>query len=164
MISFRAALAGGLLGTLVLTTVLRAATELRVTRMDLPFLLGSAFTDHRRRAKVIGYGLHLGMGELFAAGYAFVFAAVQGGGWVLGAILGVLHAVVAGTMLVSVLLPIVHPRMGTPETSANEVVLIEPPGFLMRNYGRNTFLITLVAHIAYGAIIGWASTRVNSGF
>jgi len=24
----------------------------------------------------------------------------------------------------------------------------------MLNYGRNTFLITLVAHIAYGAIVG----------
>jgi hypothetical protein len=47
--------------------------------------------------------------------------------------------------------------MGTPETAANEVVLIEPPGFLMLNYGRNTFVVTIAAHVAYGAIIGWAS-------
>ena len=33
---------------------------------------------------------------------------------------------------------------------------IEPPGFLMRNYGRNTFLVALLAHIAFGAIVGWA--------
>jgi hypothetical protein len=46
--------------------------------------------------------------------------------------------------------------MGTPETAANEVALVEPPGFLMLNYGRNTFLVMLVAHIAYGAIVGWA--------
>jgi hypothetical protein len=26
----------------------------------------------------------------------------------------------------------------------------------MRNYGRNTFLVSLVAHLAYGAIVGWA--------
>jgi hypothetical protein len=44
--------------------------------------------------------------------------------------------------------------MGTPETAANEIALVEPPGFLMLNYGRNTFLITLLAHIAYGAIVG----------
>jgi hypothetical protein len=26
----------------------------------------------------------------------------------------------------------------------------------MLNYGRNTFLVTLIAHLAYGAIVGWA--------
>jgi hypothetical protein len=159
MMSIPGALAGGLLGTLVLTTVLRSASELRVTRMDLPFLLGSAVTDDRRRAKVLGYLLHLSAGMLFATGYALFFAAVGRSGWVLGAVLGAQHAVIAGTILVNVLLPIVHPRMGTPETAAHEVVLIEPPGFLMRNYGRNTFAVTLAAHVAYGAIIGWASGR-----
>ena len=44
--------------------------------------------------------------------------------------------------------------MGTPDTTANQVALIEAPGFLMLNYGRNTFLLNLVAHIAYGAIVG----------
>src|SRR5262249_21715723 len=48
-------LAGGFLGTLVLSTILRAASELGVTRMDLPFLLGTTVTDNRRRAKVYGY-------------------------------------------------------------------------------------------------------------
>ncbi len=33
------ALAGGFVGTLVLATILRAASELRLTRMDIPFLL-----------------------------------------------------------------------------------------------------------------------------
>jgi hypothetical protein len=67
----------------------------------------------------------------------------------------VLHAVFVGTILVNVLLPAVHPLMGTPETAANEIALIEPPGFLMLNYGRNTFLVLLAAHMAYGAIVGW---------
>jgi len=39
-----AALVGGVAGTLVLTTLLRAASELGLTRMDLPFLLGTAVT------------------------------------------------------------------------------------------------------------------------
>jgi hypothetical protein len=26
----------------------------------------------------------------------------------------------------------------------------------MLNYGRNTFLVSLLAHIAFGAIVGWA--------
>jgi hypothetical protein len=57
-------------------------------------------------------------------------------------------------VLVSVLLPVVHPRMATSDTAANEITLIEPPGFLMLNYGRATFLVTLVAHLAYGALVG----------
>src|SRR5215210_9412697 len=36
------ALVGGLAGTVVLTTVLRASSELGLTRMDIPFLLGEA--------------------------------------------------------------------------------------------------------------------------
>jgi len=71
-----------------------------------------------------------------------------------GALLGALHACFTATVLVNELLPVVHPRMATTDTAANQYALIEPPGFLMRNYGRNTFLVTLVAHIAYGWIIG----------
>jgi hypothetical protein len=37
--SISSALGGGFVGTLVLTTGMRAATELRLTRIDLPFLL-----------------------------------------------------------------------------------------------------------------------------
>jgi hypothetical protein len=65
-----------------------------------------------------------------------------------------LHAIFTATVLVSVLLPVVHPRMATPDTAANEITLIEPPGFLMLNDGRSTFLVTLAAHVAYGALVG----------
>ena len=41
-----------------------------------------------------------------------------------------------------------------PKPPPTRSTLIEPPGFLMLNYGRSTFLVTLVAHIAYGAIVG----------
>ena len=60
------------------------------------------------------------------------------------------------TVLVNDILPAIHPRIGTPDTAANELALIEPPGFLMLNYGSQTFLVTLIAHVAYGAIVGWA--------
>lgn len=56
--------------------------------------------------------------------------------------------------MVSVLLPVVHPRMATPDTAANAITLIEPPGFLMLNYGRNTTLVTLAAHVVCGALVG----------
>jgi hypothetical protein len=146
-------LVAGFIGTLVLATIMRAASELGWTRMDLAFLLGTTVTVNRRKAKAIGYTLVFVLGMVFAVAYGVFFAAVDQRTWWLGAILGALHAVFVSTVLVNILLPVVHPRMGTPETAANEIALVEPPGFLMLNYGRNTFLITLVAHIAYGIVV-----------
>jgi hypothetical protein len=148
------ALAGGFVGTLVLTTALRAANELGLTRVDLPFLLGTAVTADRSRAKALGYLLHLAAGEMFALIYYAIFNAMDTSGWALGALLGLLHGIVSATALVNALLPAVHPRMGSSLTAANSHPLLEPPGFLLRNYGRGTPIATLVAHIAYGAIVG----------
>ncbi len=153
---FWSAFGGGFVGTVVMTTMLRAAAELGFTRMDLAFLLGTAVTDNRRKAKALGYAFHFVIGVGFALLYGAFFAAIGWSSWWLGAAIAVLQAFFTATVLVNVLLPVVHPRMGTPETAASEIALIEPPGFLMLNYGRNTFVITLVAHVAYGAIVGWA--------
>jgi hypothetical protein len=155
------ALAGGLVGTVVMTTLFRAASELGITRMDLPFLLGTALTDNRRRAKVYGYIVHFILGLLFALGYALLFRATGHNGWLTGLVFGIVHALFVATTLVNVLLPIVNARMGTPETAANEVALIEAPGFMMLNYGRSTFLVTMLGHMAYGAIVGWACANMS---
>ena len=152
------ALLGGLLGTVVLTTMLRAASELGWTRMDLPFLLGTAVTTDRVRAKAAGYALHFVFGILFALGYYAVFVVIGHSGFAIGALLGLVHALFAGTALVSVLLPIVHPRMGTGFNAAGSAPLLEPPGFMLRNYGRQTPLATIASHIAYGAIVGGFSS------
>ena len=148
------AIVGGLLGTVVLTTMLRAASELGWTRMDLPFLLGTAVTADRVRAKAAGYALHFVFGIVFALAYYAVFAVVGRSGLLLGALLGLVHGLFAGTALVNVLLPVVHPRIGTGFDAAGSAPLLEPPGFMLRNYGRQTPLATLVSHIAYGAIVG----------
>ena len=148
------ALAGGFVGTLVLTTTLRTANELGLTRVDLPFLLGTAVTGDRTRAKAIGYLLHLAAGEVFALVYWTMFTALDSSGWAVGALFGLLHGIVAATALVNILLPVVHPRMGSALSAADSSPLLEPPGFLMRNYGRGTPIATLLAHVAYGAIVG----------
>jgi hypothetical protein len=148
------ALVGGLVGTLVLTTMLRAASELGLTRMDIPFLLGTAVTGDRVRAKAIGYALHFAFGLIFAFAYYAVFAVIDESGFLLGALFGVVHALFAGSALVNILLPVVHPRMGTGFTAAGSAPLLEPPGFLLLNYGRQTPLATILAHVAYGAIVG----------
>jgi hypothetical protein len=148
------AVAGGFVGTLVLTTGLRAASELRLTRMDIPFLLGTAFSRDRVRAEAIGYGLHFVAGQGFAFIYYGVFLAIEESGVLLGALFGLLHALFAGTALVNILLPVIHPRMGSPHTAADATPLLEPPGFLMLNYGRSTPVVTVVVHVIYGAIVG----------
>jgi hypothetical protein len=148
------ALAGGFAGTLVLTTALRAAGELGLTRMDLPFLLGTIVTADRTRAKATGYAMHFVAGVIFALAYVAIFSAIGHDGWWLGALFGLAHGLFAASALVNVLLPVVHPLMGTRFSSAADRPLLEPPGFMMRNYGRGTPLATIVAHIAYGAIVG----------
>jgi hypothetical protein len=148
------ALVGGAVGTLVLTTMLRAASELGLTRMDIPFLLGTAVTEDRVRAKAAGYALHFVFGLLFALAYWVVFTVLDESGVILGAVLGLVHALFAGSALVNVLLPVVHPRMGTGFSAAGSSPLLEPPGFLMLNYGRQTPLVTVIAHVVYGAIVG----------
>jgi hypothetical protein len=44
--------------------------------------------------------------------------------------------------------------MGSPYTAATSVVLLEPAGCMMRNYGARTPLVSLAAHVAYGTVVG----------
>jgi hypothetical protein len=148
------AAAGGFVGTLVLTTGLRAASELRLTRIDLPFVLGTIFSRNRVRAKAIGYLLHFIAGQGFAFIYYGVFAAIDESGALLGALFGFIHGIFVATALVNVVVPALHPRMGSPDTTADSSPLLEPPGFLMLNYGRSTPIVNLAVHIVYGAIVG----------
>ncbi|MGH2991449.1 MAG: hypothetical protein ACRDMA_16615 [Solirubrobacterales bacterium] len=148
------ALAGGFVGTLVLTTGMRLGTELRLTRIDLPFLLGTAFTADRTRARALGYGLHFVAGVAFACLYYAVFRAIGEASWWLGIVFGLAHAVFAGTALVNILLPLLHPRMATTFSAADATPLLEPPGFLLLNYGTGTPLVMIAVHLIYGAIVG----------
>ena len=155
------ALAGGAVGTILLTSGLRMAQELGWTRMDIPLLLGTVFTDRRGPASVIGYVVHFVNGLLFALAYYAVFRAVGHAGWLFGAALGLVHASLAGGALLTVLLPAVHPRMGSPWSDAEETPLLEAPGFLLMNYGRRTLVWTLVGHVIYGAIVGGFAVRLG---
>ena len=44
--------------------------------------------------------------------------------------------------------------MGDSMSAADSVARLEPPGFLMTNYGRRTPIVVLIAHVVYGAIVG----------
>jgi hypothetical protein len=153
-VTIAGAIAGGVVGTVVLTSGLRLGQEVGLTRMDLPLLLGTTFTSDRRRASLIGFGVHFVNGILFSLVYAGVFAAVGRAGWELGLGLGLVHAAFAGGAAINILLPAVNPRMGTPWTDSEETPVLEPPGFMLVNYGRQTVAVTLAGHLAYGAIVG----------
>jgi hypothetical protein len=45
-------------------------------------------------------------------------------------------------------------KMATTFSSARSAPLLEPPGFLLLNYGRSTPLVMLVVHAVYGAVVG----------
>jgi hypothetical protein len=117
--------------------------------------------DFHSRASVIGYAIHFVNGLLFALGYYGIFRAVGHAGWGFGAVLGVVHAAFSGGALVTVLLPAVHPCMGTPWSDAEETPLLESPGFMLVNYGCRTAIWTLAVHVAYGAIVGGFAANLS---
>jgi hypothetical protein len=147
------ALLWGFFATLVLTLVMSAAQGLGLSRISMPFLIGSIFTPDRNRAIVIGSAVHFVNGWLISLVYALVFARLGRATWWIGALLGLLQGLAVIVALLP-LLPSLHPRMATEDYGPTPTRQLEPPGFLGLNYGRRTPLITLVAHLGYGILLG----------
>jgi hypothetical protein len=123
------------------------------TRLDLPLLLGTIVTPDPDRARVAGFVIHLAVGQCFALGYAASFALLGRATWWLGALLGALHVAIALTVLVP-LLAGVHPRMASARAGRSSTAMLEPPGLLGLNYGRQTPGAAIVAHLLYGIALG----------
>ncbi|HEX5947573.1 MAG TPA: hypothetical protein VFY82_14905 [Acidimicrobiales bacterium] len=143
----------GLIATAALTAVLIGAQMAGVTRLDLPLMLGSIVIADPDRARVAGFAIHLINGQGFALGYAAVFAARGEATWWSGALLGVLHGAVALLVIVP-LLPGVHPHMASERAGLSSGPKLEPPGLLGLNYGRETPVVTMLAHVAFGIALG----------
>ncbi len=143
----------GFAATVVLTTLLAGSQGLGLTRMNLPYLLGTLVTPHRDRARMVGIAIHLVNGWLFALLYLAAFHAWGGAGVVRGAVVGAVHAL----FVLAVLLPAIpglHPRMAGEHHGPGSVRQLEPPGFLALHYGYQTPLWVFVAHVVYGGILG----------
>lgn len=143
----------GFVGTVVLTTALAAAHGLRLTRMSIPFLLGTMVTGDRDRAKVWGFAMHFVNGWLFALVYVAAFEAWGVAGPARGALIGLVHAafVLCASMPI---LPALHPRMATEAHGPSAARMLEPPGFCALHYGLSTPIAVGVAHLVYGAVLG----------
>ena len=144
---------GSFVATVFLTAIMRSSQEFGLTRIDLPLMLGTMVTPDRDRAKVYGTALHMVNGWLFGGIYVVAFHAWGRAGALRGALIGLVHAMF---VLVAVLplLPGAHRRMASDFTGPQPTTDLEPPGFIALNYGRTTPAVTLVAHVAYGAILG----------
>ena len=143
----------GLIATTALTAVMIGAQLAGFTRLDLPLVLGTLFTDDPDRARVVGFFVHLGVGQGFAFGYAATFALLDEATWWLGAVLGALHGAVA-LMVIIPLIGGVHPRVATDRSGPASTAKLEPPGLLGLNYGNQTPAVTLLAHVAFGIALG----------
>ena len=143
----------GFVATVVLTILLSGSQALGLTRMNIPFMLGTMTTPNRDRAKLVGFGMHLVNGWLFAGLYAAAFRSWRRTTWWLGALIGLVHGLfvlVAGMPL----LPALHPRMASEQQGPTPTRQLEPPGFLALNYGKRTPISVILAHLVYGAILG----------
>lgn len=143
----------GFIATIVLTGLMSASQGLGMSRMSMPFLVGTMVTANRGRAPFFGFLVHLLNGWIFATIYILGFESLGRANWWLGALAGAIHGLFV--LLVGMqTLPSLHPRMAHETDGPTPTRQLQPPGFLALHYGRRTPLVTLLAHIAYGAIIG----------
>jgi hypothetical protein len=143
----------GFVATVVLTAILAGSQGLGMTRMNIPYLLGTILTPDRDRAKVVGILWHLINGWLFSLIYVAAFHAWGMATWWLGAVTGLVHASFVLTAGMA-FLPALHPRMASEQYGPTVVRQLEPPGFLALHYGVRTPISVVLAHLAFGAILG----------
>jgi hypothetical protein len=143
----------GFVATVILTMMMSVSQGLGLTRMSIPFMLGTMLTPDRDRAMVYGAAVHFLNGWLFAFVYVSAFQSWHLATWWLGGLIGMVHAVFVLAVLMPVL-PGLHPRMVSEYFGPAPNRQLEPPGFFALNYGYRTPVVTVLAHIAYGMMLG----------
>jgi uncharacterized membrane protein YagU involved in acid resistance len=143
----------GFVATVLQATVLASCQGLGLTRMSLPFMLGTIVTPDRDRAMLWGTLLHMLNGWLFSCVYALVFEALHTTGWEIGALMGLCQGLFVLTVVMP-LIPSAHPRMVSEYVGPSPNRRLQPPGFMALNYGRRTPVVTLAAHAVFGTILG----------
>jgi uncharacterized membrane protein YagU involved in acid resistance len=143
----------GFAATIVLTTISAVTQGLGLTRMNIPYMLGTMFTPDRDRARLYGFGVHMLAGWVFSFIYVLIFHALGEAGWWRGLLLGLIHAFFV-LVVVMGLLPGVHPRMASEQHGPAAQNMLEPPGFLALHYGVQTPVAILLSHAVFGIILG----------
>ncbi len=148
-----AVLISGVVATAAMAAVFGVGRAVGATRLSLPRLLGTGLTPDPAAGRRVGAAMLVGYGLALAPLFAMMLSgsrhtSVEGGA-VLGLAFGLLVLVVAPAVL-----PLLHPRMASPARGALSGRGLVPPGWLALHYGGGTAPITLLAHGAYGAVLG----------
>jgi hypothetical protein len=143
----------GLGATVALTATMLFAQLAGLSRMDIPMMLGTMFSENSDRARIVGFFVHLLNGQVFALFYASAFSLLGLATWWLGAVFGAFHGF-AALMVIVLLLPGAHRRMASERGGPRLDAVLEPPGLFALNYGRETPAIALIAHVIYGLLLG----------
>ncbi len=143
----------GFVASIVVTVIMQAAQGFGISRISLPFMLGTIFSSNRDYCQILGFFCHLLTGWFLAFIYAAAFESWGQANVLLGMAIGLVHGSFALTLVIP-LLPYLHPRMASEYEEPVPTRMLEPPGFLALNYGRNTPIVTMVAHLAFGAVLG----------
>lgn len=144
----------GFSATLVLSVLMALSRPLGLSRIDLPFLLGTIVTPNRNKAPWLGFFFHLILGWLFAFIYGAAFESSGIKTWWFGLIIGLIHAVFVLTVGLEIF-SFLHPRMANPAQGPTATKQLQPPGLFALNYGWGTPLTTIISHLAYGGILGF---------
>lgn len=159
-VHFDSVLVWGFAAALLVAVIMGASQALRWSRMSFPFLLGTFVTANRDRALAVGLVLQVLIGWALSFPYALVFESVGRASVTLGALIGLLHGLFL-LVVVAPLLPAFHPRMAREHEGPTSRRILEPPGFFGLHYGHATPLVTLIAHVAYGVVLGAFYRSVN---
>src|SRR5437763_11218595 len=143
----------GFAATVVLTALTILGQSLGLTRIDMPFIVGTMFWSNRDRARFFGLLMHLVNGWIFAVVYALFFEQLHAATWWFGTLIGAMQGLFVVVALLP-MLPGVHPRMVSDFRGPEPTRLLEPPGFLAQNYGRMTAAVMVFAHAMYGLVLG----------
>ena len=137
------AIVAGIVGTIVMTTVMMIAPQMGMPKMDIVGMLGSMFSRDSNRP--LGMALHLMMGIVFAIVYALLWNAGIGAVTLLwGVIFGIVHWLIAGAMMGGVSMMHAGVKAGA----------VEAPGiYMMNNGGMMAFVGGLIGHVIFGLVV-----------
>lgn len=156
------ALVAGLVGTAVMSMMMRMAGSMGMTDMPpMELVTGSMMSAEPGRARQFGIMIHwIVMGTIvFGIIYALVFVGLDGAGWGTGLLMGIVHGLVVGLVFMP-MMPAMHPRMsreplptgGTVDEASGSVQLAAP-GVLGAGWGSMTPVGLVMGHAVYGLVV-----------
>ena len=143
--NFGAAIAAGVVGTVVMTAVLYMGIAMvpRQMTMNLLYMLGTMVTRNKSAAYVIGAMIHSMMGIAFALVHAAAFQAFGLSSALVawGLLFGFVHWIAVGMGMIGTM----HPVMRTGG--------MQEPGVFVRNLPSMTIMGFLMLHLLYGLVV-----------